>query len=116
MGDGPDAAARGMQILEKTCIHYWLGHVDALPSRLQRLSPTERGLLLMRRIPVSSAGITQVGYHEDSETLEIEFSKGGLYQFFNVPTLIYDSLMSATSKDDYYHTCIGSRFPCSRIR
>ncbi len=70
----------------------------------------------MRRIPVSSAAINQVGYHEDSETLEIEFSKGGVYQFFNVPTMIYDSLMSATSKDDYYHTCIGSRFPCSRIR
>jgi hypothetical protein len=70
----------------------------------------------MRRTPVSSAGITQVGYHEDSETLEIAFSKGGVYQFFNVPTMIYDSLMSATSKDDYYHTSIGTRFPCSRIR
>lgn len=70
----------------------------------------------MRRIPVSSADITQVGYHQDSETLEIEFSKAGVYQFFNVPTMIYDSLMSAASKDDYYHTCIGSRFPCSRIR
>ena len=70
----------------------------------------------MLRIPVSSAGITQVGYQEDSETLEIEFTKGGVYQFFNVPPMVYDSLLSAPSKDEYYHSSIGSRFPCTRIR
>jgi hypothetical protein len=84
--------------------------------RVQRPSPSERGLFLMHRIPVSSVDISQVGYHEDSETLEIEFSKGGVYQFFNVPSMIYDSLLNASSKDEYYHSCIGSRFPCTRIR
>ncbi len=39
----------------------------------------------MHRIPVSSKQITQVGYQEHSETLEIKFEHGGVYQFFNVP-------------------------------
>ena len=70
----------------------------------------------MHRTPVSSVDISQVGYHQDSEILEIQFSKGGIYQFFNVPSNVYDNLMTAPSKDDYYHSCIGSRFPCTRIR
>ena len=69
----------------------------------------------MHRIPVASAEITQVGYQEDSETLEIQFVHGGVYQFFNVPSEVFAGLMSAPSKEGYYHTRIGERFPCSRI-
>jgi KTSC domain len=73
----------------------------------------------MNRIRVSSQGITEVGYHEDEEsrgTLEIEFSNGGVYDFFNVPTKTYDELMHATSREDYYEANIGKRFPCTRLR
>ena len=69
----------------------------------------------MHRIPVSSTEISQVGYHEDSETLEIKFEHGGVYQFFNVPSNVYDELMKAPSKEGYYHSKIGERFPCLRI-
>ena len=35
----------------------------------------------MHRFPVPSKEITQVGYQEDSETLEIQFAKGGSINF-----------------------------------
>lgn len=70
----------------------------------------------MRRIPVSSVDITQIGYQEDSETLEIQFSRGEVCQYYNVPSGVYDELMRAPAKEAYYHTRIGERFPCSRIR
>lgn len=70
----------------------------------------------MRRIPVSSVDITQIGYQEDSETLEIQFSRGEVCQYYNVPSGVYDELMRAPAKEVYYHTRIGERFPCSRIR
>ncbi len=60
----------------------------------------------MHRFPIPSKEITQVGYQEDSETLEIQFVKGGVYQFFNVPSTVFDEFM---------HSKIGERFPCSRI-
>lgn len=72
----------------------------------------------MDRIPVSSVGITEVGYHEESETLgtlELRFANGGVYDFFNVPTTIYDEFMHAPSKEDYYQASIGKRFPCLRV-
>ncbi|GAC1664261.1 MAG: hypothetical protein NVS9B4_19620 [Candidatus Acidiferrum sp.] len=72
----------------------------------------------MDRIPVSSAGITEVGYHEESETLgtlELMFANGGVYDFFNVPSAIYNEFMHAPSKEDYYQASIGHRFPFLRV-
>ena len=72
----------------------------------------------MQRTPVSTTGITQVGYHEDSEvhgTLELEFEGGHVYRFFNVPPKTYDDFIHALSREDYYHIHIRSRFPNSRI-
>jgi hypothetical protein len=72
----------------------------------------------MNRIPVSSESITHAGYHLDSDsdgTLELVFSSGGVYQFFNVPAKVYDEFMHAPRKHDYYLTNIGKRFPSSRV-
>ena len=72
----------------------------------------------MHRIHVSAKGITEIGYHEDSEvhgTLELEFESGKVYRFFNVPPDIHDKLIHATSREDYYELHIGSRFPNKRI-
>jgi KTSC domain len=70
----------------------------------------------MHRIPVTSVDITQIGYQEDSETLEIQFSRGEVCQYYNVPSGVYDELMKSPAKEEYYHTKIGERFPCIRIR
>jgi hypothetical protein len=72
----------------------------------------------MKRITVSSEGILEVGYHKETDTigtLELKFSNGGVYEFFNVPLQLYDELMHAPSREDYYFTNIGKRFPCTRV-
>jgi len=82
------------------------------------VAATKGGSQQMNRIPVSSQGILEVGYHEDADsrgTLELKFSNGGVYEFFNVPTKMYDEFMHAPSRDDYYRTNIGKRFPCTRV-
>ena len=70
----------------------------------------------MHRIPVSSPDIAAVGYDEDSETLEIEFSRGEICQFYNVPPAVFDELMKSPAKEQYYHARIAERFPSSRIK
>ena len=72
----------------------------------------------MHRTHVSTTGITEIGYREDSEvhgTLELEFESGHVFRFFNVPPKVHDELMHAQSREDYYQTYIGSRFPNSRV-
>ena len=54
----------------------------------------QTGENIVERQPVSSSTIASVGYDGSSETLEIEFHKTGLYQYFNVPAVLYDAMMA----------------------
>ncbi len=60
----------------------------------------------MERTPVASSNLASVGYDETSSTLEIEFRKSGVYQYFGVPQEVYDSLMAAGSKGTYFDQSI----------
>jgi KTSC domain-containing protein len=72
----------------------------------------------MNRMPGSSVGIVQVGYHLEAENLgtpELKFANVGVYDFFNVPARTYDKLMQSPSKESYYAANIGKRYPCSSV-
>uniref|UniRef100_UPI0037C18FC2 KTSC domain-containing protein n=1 Tax=Elstera sp. TaxID=1916664 RepID=UPI0037C18FC2 len=68
----------------------------------------------MIRDPVASSNIASVGYDPDSETLEIEFINGSIYQYFNVTSGLYEQLMAAPSKGQFLHAYIRNAYPYSR--
>ena len=70
----------------------------------------------MIRQTVSSSNIRSIGYVSKSQTLEIEFHSGGIYQYFNVPESIYNALMSASSHGSYFHHNIRDRYRYEKIR
>ena len=82
---------------------------------VQGVSPVKGGSLNMNRTTVGSPGIAQVGYEEGSETLEIEFVSGKIFQFYNVPLKLFDNLMKSSQKEVYYESNILVRFPYTRI-
>ena len=57
----------------------------------------------MEREYVVSSAIDSVGYDELSETLEIEFCSGGVYQYYDVPESVYEELMDAASIGSFFH-------------
>ena len=69
----------------------------------------------MIRQPVSSSNIRSIGYDSVSNTLEIEFHSGGVYQYFNVPESIYKELMQAPSHGSYFHRHIRERFRWTKV-
>ena len=69
----------------------------------------------MLRDPVSSSNIASIGYDPGSETLEIEFTNGSIYQYFNVPARLHEQLMAAPSKGQFLNTYIRNAYPYSRI-
>jgi hypothetical protein len=69
----------------------------------------------MDRVSVSSTDILEVGYERESQTLEIQFVSGGVYQYFNVPSYVYDEMLSSSSKGKYFHANIKNRFQYSRV-
>jgi hypothetical protein len=70
----------------------------------------------MDRQSVASSNIASVGYDTNSETLEIEFLKGGaVYQYYNVPDVEYDRLINADSVGKYFIANIKSAYPCEKM-
>jgi len=70
----------------------------------------------MNRTPVSSSNLVSVGYDPSTRTLEIEFKKGRVYQYSNVPQDVYEGLMSAPSHGKYHHRHIKNRYSYSRVQ
>lgn len=52
--------------------------------------------------PVSSSNLAAVGYDYNTATLRIEFLKSGCYDYFGVPSDVYEALLSASSIGTYY--------------
>lgn len=69
----------------------------------------------MRRDPVASSNLVSVGYDPSSQTLEIEFSSGGIYQYYNVPETIYNELLLAPSKGQFFASQVKDSFPYARV-
>lgn len=55
----------------------------------------------MKRVSVTSSTVASVGYDEATSTLEVEFKKGGIYQYFDVPASLHAGLLGAASVGSY---------------
>jgi hypothetical protein len=64
----------------------------------------------MERTPVTSSNISAIGYDEDSQTLEVEFTDGSVYQYAGVPVGEFEGFMNADSKGKYLHASIKNRY------
>jgi len=56
----------------------------------------------MERQNVNSSNLASVGYENTSNTLEVKFNHGGIYQYSNVPESVYLGLMNASSHGKYF--------------
>lgn len=70
----------------------------------------------MQYTSVSSSNLREVGYERASQTLEIEFHNGGVYQYSGVPQSVHNALISAASVGSYFHAHIKDVYPCNRLR
>ena len=64
----------------------------------------------MERTPVSSSDIASIGYDEDTQTLEVEFKNGSVYQYSGIPSTEHDGIMNSDSKGKYLHANIKNRY------
>jgi hypothetical protein len=69
----------------------------------------------MNREPVASSNIATIGYDEPSQTLEVEFTNGAVYQYYNVAQVLFEQLMQAGSKGQFLAHQIKNSYPYSRV-
>ncbi|HBM45827.1 TPA: KTSC domain-containing protein [Patescibacteria group bacterium] len=51
----------------------------------------------MNRIAVTSSNIRSIGYDLESFVLEVEFTSGDVYQYYDVPQHLFQELLHASS-------------------
>lgn len=69
----------------------------------------------MERVAVESSTIRTIGYNPETQVLEVEFNKGGVYQYLEVPPPQHEALMGATSKGQYLAQNIKGRYQYIRL-
>jgi hypothetical protein len=71
---------------------------------------------IVNRIPVVSSTIAAVGYDDASGTLEIEFTNGRIYHYFDTPQHVYETTVSGTvSAGQYFNDNIRGVYRYARV-
>jgi len=69
----------------------------------------------MNRTPVSSSNVASIGYDASTLTLEVEFTNSSVYQYFDVPQVLYEELMRASSVGQFIHANIRGQYRYVRV-
>lgn len=69
----------------------------------------------MQRQQVKSSNVSEVGYDEVKQILEIKFINGDIYQYLNVPKHIHYSLIESPSIGKAIHTMIRGKFTFKKV-
>lgn len=70
---------------------------------------------MISRNPVQSSNVVSVGYDEATQTLEVEFKDGAVYQYYNVPQSMYSQLMASSSIGKFLNQYIKNAYPFARV-
>ena len=69
----------------------------------------------MEKQTVASSNVRAIGYDSETQTLEIEFLNGSIYQYYGVPDHMHTQMMQESSKGKFLHLYIRNSYPYSRI-
>lgn len=64
----------------------------------------------MERSRIESSFLRAIGYSPESQTLEVEFKSGRIYQYMGVAPETYRALMAAESVGNFYSCMISSKY------
>ena len=64
---------------------------------------------------VTSSKVAAIGYDRPTQTLEVQFVKGSVYQYYGVPEHLYEKIMREPSKGRFLDMYIRDSYPHSRV-
>jgi hypothetical protein len=68
-----------------------------------------------KRIKVEQNYLRSVGYDSSNQVLEIEFRRGEVYQYINVPAAVYTDLINAPSRGKYFNANIKEAYSYRKL-
>jgi KTSC domain len=64
----------------------------------------------MTRQLITSTGLKSIGYDAVAHVLEVELQSGPVSRYFDVPVPVYEALMSAPSKTQYFNDNVVGKY------
>lgn len=89
-----------------------------LPSQPEAIQEAREILFqnsVSKRIPVESEYLASIGYDSSNQVLEIEFQRGEIYRYQDVPATVYADLMNAKSHGKYFNSNIKDIYPYQKL-
>ena len=69
----------------------------------------------MERVRVQSDSLKSVGYDSMTETLEVQFRDGGVFQYYSVPEFLFQRLVRKGAKNAYFEDRVRRQFKFRRV-
>jgi len=69
----------------------------------------------MYRTPVSSSNIRSIGHDPASSILEVEFTSGDVYQYFDVPENLYQQFLNTSSHGQFLNDIIRYNYRYQKV-
>lgn len=69
----------------------------------------------MKRKPVTSTSINEIGYDPKTKTMEIQFNTGFVYQFLEVPKHVHTDFMMAPSIGSFFYRFIRANYRTIKV-
>lgn len=66
-------------------------------------------------LPVNSSMAKAIGYNNESQTLQVEFHSGAVYQYSDVDSETWESLQAADSTGRFFNSEIKGNYDCDRV-
>lgn len=88
----------------------------AISTALAETPPDDAIRSRIRRERVVSSNVASVGYSRQLRALEIEFTRGAVYRFLDVPAKVHQGLLAAPSKGRFIAEYIRGRYRFVRVR
>ena len=70
----------------------------------------------IRRHEVASSVLAAVSYDTGKRVLELEFHSGAIYRYLEVPEEIFNRLLAAESKGQFFGAAIRDKFRSERVK
>lgn len=71
---------------------------------------------MIKRKPVKSHTILTMGYDKLTKTLEVEFRNKAVYDYYDVPTFIYERALTKNSINTYLNKTVYNHYKQKRLR
>lgn len=70
----------------------------------------------MYRTQVNSSNIHSIGYDTQSSVLEVKFTSGDVYQYFNVPEYLYQQFLHTPSHGQFLNDNIRYNYRYQKVK